>query len=1178
MTTHIHHSIVIARGKRLLFGAMAVALLGVVAARGQYVSSPITTGLAGPNGVATDTNWNVYLTDANNNRIVEYVPSSGAVTTFAGQDGPNSYGTNNGIGPVAQFSHPLGIVFARGGLIVVDSGNQTLRYVSLNGTVSNLAGVTGQYGFVNGPAASAQFSYPSGIAADSAGNLYIADQGNSAIRMLTVNNTVSNIATGGYQFNSPAAVAVDNNNNIWVADTKNDVICMISNQTVSIIAGTSRVSGTNDGITAANALFSRPGGLLWVGGNNSLLISDSGNDTIRSLYLTNMNGSPTYVVQTVSGLAGQPGLVNGLPAVAQFAAPMGLAIDAPDSGYYIVDSGANALRVLQPTAPLPQIEAPSIGYIAFPLENGIPGAKFNDITDTSVVFDNTMDIAIEGDPTAETYVTYGPTPVNPLDNTIPMPGPTTGYSPELFSTDDVGLSQTEVPPPVIPISPDVTLYAISEASGRRASPVSSTRIQFITANPFISGDNAAAILLTDGTTNAQMWYTLDGSAPVQNGTNSFGPVNSGQIVSIDITTNTTMTVQAFTPDFQPSDLSTAVFSPTNFQADQLTFGFASGEASSEFIAAAGQRFVAPVTLTLIPSAEAMYTLQFDLVVTNVGDSPSVGQTYNFQSMLEKPLPIPGFYVPIPPAMEGNNGLTSLLLNDPTLNLLEVGWVERPPETNLYPTPSQTLITYSQAHDDLFLNSGGKVIVGAFSFVIPSSAVNGQTYQINAGNGSATSDGISAPVFIQTVTNGSLRQGAINSTKIVTVGSARYLVGDAAPFRWFNAGDFGDTNLEANDVTEVFQSAIYHLNAPPAGSDYFNAMDSSDGSDNNYYNGNDSDINSISMGDGILAVDDVYVTFRRSLDYSLTWFDRYWSNGVLNAVAVPNTLSPLSLKSKPAPTKMAVSGPRYVTVAADQIVSGGSSTVQVPIRVLAADTLPIRVLMFNVEVDPLDGSPPISTAVSFSAVPGLSTSNVLTAGTGANMYGQAWLDPSVSGVSGANILGTLNITLPTNVTANSSYLVHFDHFSASPNGLALFHATVQDGLITVSNRSGSSWNDGIPDTWRLLNFGSVSNPLSAANADPDGDGASNWREYIAGTNPQDSTSIFEFQPSSTVPGAGFVLQWPSVLNKHYSVQCSSVAGPGNWTTVATNLVGTGQPMQWTDPSPSATAKFYRATVQ
>jgi hypothetical protein len=115
------------------------------------------------------------------------------------------------------------------------------------------------------------------------------------------------------------------------------------------------------------------------------------------------------------------------------------------------------------------------------------------------------------------------------------------------------------------------------------------------------------------------------------------------------------------------------------------------------------------------------------------------------------------------------------------------------------------------------------------------------------------------------------------------------------------------------------------------------------------------------------------------------------------------------------------------------------------------------------------------------------------------------------VSGTNIIGTLTVTLPPNVTANSAYLVHFDHFSASPNGIALFHSTVQDGLITVGNRTGSSWHDGIPDTWRLLYFGTVSNILSAANADPDGDGASNWQEYIAGTNPLDATSVFEFLP-------------------------------------------------------------------
>ena len=62
-------------------------------------------------------------------------------------------------------------------------------------------------------------------------------------------------------------------------------------------------------------------------------------------------------------------------------------------------------------------------------------------------------------------------------------------------------------------------------------------------------------------------------------------------------------------------------------------------------------------------------------------------------------------------------------------------------------------------------------------------------------------------------------------KNVTIGSRKYLVGNVYPFRWFNAGDFGNTNLQNADVEQVFQSAIYSLNYPPAGSDFFDAMDS-----------------------------------------------------------------------------------------------------------------------------------------------------------------------------------------------------------------------------------------------------------------------------------------------------------------------------------------------------------------
>jgi hypothetical protein len=252
-------------------------------------------------------------------------------------------------------------------------------------------------------------------------------------------------------------------------------------------------------------------------------------------------------------------------------------------------------------------------------------------------------------------------------------------------------------------------------------------------------------------------------------------------------------------------------------------------------------------------------------------------------------------------------------------------------------------------------------------------------------------------------------------------------------------------------------------------------------------------------------------------------------------------------------------------------------VEVPIQVLAADPVyPIRVFMLSVEVDPLDGSPPITSAISFSTGANFA-SPTLSSSQGPNNYAAAWLDSTVSGVSGTNIIGTISVSLPSNVTSNSAYRIHFDHFSASPNGIALFGVTPQDGLITVGNRSASSWNDGIPDSWRLLWFGTVSNALSAAKADPDGDGANNWQEYVAGTNPNDPASVFEFLPGSALGSSSFTMQWSSVPGKHYTVQTSYKLFPGNWTTLATNIAGTGQPIQWTDSSATGKSQYYRAFV-
>jgi sugar lactone lactonase YvrE len=1195
MTTK-HHSIL---------GAL-VAFLFAASAQAQQVSTVTATNLLEPNSITADPNNIIYFTDASNNRILQFIPSTNAVIPFAGVSGPSYAGYSNGLGSTALFSQPLGIVFDtyRNGLVVVDQGNQVLRFVtnSAQGSqVSFLAGTPGIAGLSNGFATNAQFSYPVGIASDGAGNLYVADSGNNAIRRLDTNNNVSTVQVTNYSFYSPQAVVVDNSNNLWVADTRNNTICVISNisfitnLSVTVVAGSRRQPGTNDSSQAALALFDQPCGLLWDPNGAGLLISDTANETLRRLYPNSISPNG-FSVQTIAGIPGVAGYVDGTLAVARLDNPIGLAVDVLDNGYYVVDRGNNALRRLETGPALPPISNPVIGYVTFvpsPTGDGQLVSQFNQAS--YQVFDNNTNIiAIEGETGVINYVTIGPTPLNPYDNTIPLPGP--GWpSFQVYAGD--GLSAEDLGPSLLVNNsyPDVTLNVISEAPGRPPSAVVSARFLFITASPTIIGNNSASVQLTDATIGAQMYYTLDGSSPVIGGANTIAAGGTGATISFPSTSNVTLTVQAFRQDFSPSALAVEVFNASNYVPNQISFGFPDGEASSQFVGSAGHQFFAPITLTLVPGA-LMYSLQFNVTVTNLGSAPAVPPTYSFDSMLKQKESLDGqtVYITIPPAYFTNGVEQSLLLADTNENLLAVGWLEVAPETNLFNTTTgQDLVTYSQDHETVFVSSSGQVVVGGYSFMIPASAAMNDQYQIQISRPSAAVESgagyPTAAVVIQAPANTNatnLGPGTLNALKTVHLGVAPYLVGDVFPFKWFNAGDFGDASLLNDDVVEVFRAVVYNgvtgppaQNPPPPHSDYFNAMDSSNGKYNNYFNGNDTNINNIPFGDNSLNVDDIYVTYRRSLDPSLTWYERFWTNGIQYAQPVPNTnptvLTSLISASAITNANSATAYVRQITVAADRVQATAGQTVQVPIRVLAADPIyPIRVLALNVDVLPLDGSPALTNTVTLSPADALGAP-AITDSQGVENFAATWLDSTVSGVSGTNLLGTVIVTLPPNLTANSSYLVHFEHFSASPNGLALFQPAIQDGLITIgSDRSLSSWNDGIPDWWRLLYFGTVSNLLSAANLDPDGDGASNWQEYVAGTNPQDPASVLQL-----FPVANFTIQWPSVPGKTYALETSTSLFSTNWTVLSTNLPGTGQTMQIQDTNlPAPPARFYRVLVQ
>jgi hypothetical protein len=232
-------------------------------------------------------------------------------------------------------------------------------------------------------------------------------------------------------------------------------------------------------------------------------------------------------------------------------------------------------------------------------------------------------------------------------------------------------------------------------------------------------------------------------------------------------------------------------------------------------------------------------------------------------------------------------------------------------------------------------------------------------------------------------------------------------------------------------------------------------------------------------------------------------------------------------------------------------------------------------MLNLSVVPLDGSPALTSPVQFSPNPALGLPTITTSEGNGN-YVATWLNSAISGLTGNASLGTLTVQIPAGASSSAGYAVHFDHASASPNGLAAFPKKTRTGLITLSSRSASSWNDGIPDSWRLRYFGSVYNLLSAATGDADGDTANNWAEYKAGTDPNDRNSVLRLASSKPIgSNEPFVVRWPSVADKLYVIERSAALFGGAWVPVSTNN-GTGSDMQFQDPDTGGT-RFYRVRV-
>jgi len=324
----------------------------------------------GPAAVAVDPDGTLYVADSRNHAIRRISPN-GQVSTVAGGPVPGHFGGYaDGPPRAARFCAPAGVaVLPDGGVLVADTGNHRLRRIARDGTVSTIAGSAtasdglGQAlgGYRDGPALQAQFRFPTGLAVDAEGVIYIADTGNSRVRRLA-KGVVTTVPTSEGGMRAPTAVLVASDSSLLASDsvgrggeeaalwtrTGSGPLSHLHLAQTPLLEPTtlSHEETYSFGLRtpAGLAYTSRPGTPPRPSGRSTAFFFVDASS--HCLNWSGELGDETRPPAVVAGEAGTPGYVDGPGDTARFRIPAGLAA-RPGGTLYVADFGNNCIRKVE---------------------------------------------------------------------------------------------------------------------------------------------------------------------------------------------------------------------------------------------------------------------------------------------------------------------------------------------------------------------------------------------------------------------------------------------------------------------------------------------------------------------------------------------------------------------------------------------------------------------------------------------------------------------------------------------------------------------------------------------------------------------------------------------------------------------------------------------------------------